>query len=442
MNENNVANNNSNTFDNNITSSELESSNVNANNEMRGIGNEVTGSNLNDYQQPKSKNKNVGVLVAILIILVIALVGLLATHHFANSQNAFKVLIDKGFNYLEEIYTESTSATGTFLLKVNGNSSDTSSNDVFKILNKVDISGTYGIDYNNKIMSLDIKSNYDNKKLINANIYTEAGNGYIYLEELYDKYIKMEIEDYDSIFESISKEDYKKIIKGVNNALNDALKDEYFTKTTATVNNKKVDKTTLVLNKTNSEKINKDFINSLLEDEEFLNSVSKVSKEEVTDIKETLKESLETENDEEFTATDISIYTDNTKFVKFELSNDTTSITIIKNDETYDYEIKSEPEETIKGSITIKLEENNVTCTVSASDETNENSFEISVTSSITYDTAVDKKDISNNINYEDITENEMTGIYTKIMNQEGLMNFITDISNLSNSNDDYDVTA
>ena len=173
------------------------------------------------------------------------------------------------------------------------------------------------------------------------------------LEELYDKYIKMELEEYDSVFERIDEKNTKIVINSIRKALKDSLKDEYFTKTTDTVNNEKVDKTTLVLNKTNCENIKKDFINALLADEEFLNSASTLSEQEVSEIKNSLTDTLEEKLDESYEPIDISIYTNNTEFVKFEIIDANNNITVVKNEENYDYEVKLEDEEPIKGTVTL-----------------------------------------------------------------------------------------
>lgn len=433
-NENNVVSNNSNVLNNNITSNTLETSKENATDET----NNFWGS----YKEPKQTKKGTGVLVAILIILIVALVGVLALHQYAESQNVFKVLIDNGFNYLEGNIKDSKSVSGTFSLKINGSSSDTSSNEIFEILNKVDLSGNYGIDYENKILSMDIKSNYDSKKLINANIYAEDSVGYIYLEDLYDKYIKTDLEDYDSMFEN-NNQDIKVVITSIHKALNESLKDEYFTKTKETLDGKKVDKTTIILNKTNCENIKNDFINALLNDEEFINSFAKLSDNEATDVKEMLNDSLEEEieDTEEITA---SIYTNNNQFVKFEISDETDVISITKNGDNYDYSIISE-EYNYNGTVSVKEESNNTICIISLKDDNN-NSFEITLTSSAKYDVAIDKKDVSNSINYEKITDDEMQDIYTKIMKQDGLLDFANDISMIDDTDTyidtDYDFDA
>ena len=389
--------------------------------------------NTNNKKQIKNSN-NKTITMVIITIIIILLLASVSTYliNLKTPQNAFKTLINSGFEYLEDNIQDYESISGNFSLKVSGTSDDNSSNEILKILNKIDVSATYGIDYKNKIMNMDIYTKYNDKQLLNAKIYGENSKSYIYLEDLYDKYIEAEIDDYDSLFEEKNnKEDIKVVLKSIKKALNNSLKDKYFTTETTTINNKKVEKMTLVLNKENCDNIKKDFINYLLNDDKFIESIARISEESPEDIKDLLNESLNQELEEDFEVGEVSIYIDKIDFVGFELRDSKNSLTVTKNSNNYDYIIISNDAE-YSGTITLVQEGDNTKITISLSDKDNKNSFEIIMTTSTKYNDIIPKVDVSNSINADEITDDEMLNIYYKIMERESFTELYNDISDYS----------
>ena len=419
--------------DNNLNTSNAENNNSNneqsinnnLNNSTVVNNTDTTTSNINN-NHPKNK-KWIPILVGIILILIL-IVGFIF-YKTISSKNIFKVIIDNSFNYLENSFVEYESAKGTFSLKASGNSKDTSTNKAFELINKIDLSGSYGIDYENKIINLDIKSNYDSQKLVNANIYMESGNSYIYLEDIYDKYIKVPINDYDSLFTNMDKkEDYKIVLNSVHNAINNSLKDEYFTKKKVTVDGKKVNKNTLKLNKNTYTTIKKDIVNSLLNDNKFLDSYSKISDQDVNEIKENLNDVLV--EDDDFEEMDLSIYTKgiNFEFVRFEISNASNQIVISSNDDIYNFEYFEDEQVIYDGSIKVDIGSNDVTYNISLNDKEENISTDFTIKNSVEYNKKVTKKDVSNSVNLDDITNKEMNEIYFKILGSDGISKLIQDI--------------
>lgn len=420
---NNQSNTNNIFGDNNLNTSNTE--NNNSNNEQSINNTDITTSNINN-DSPKNK-KWIPILVGIILILI--LIAGFIFYKTISSKNIFKVIIDNSFNYLENSFVEYESAKGTFSLKVSGNSKDTSTNKAFELINKIDLSGSYGIDYENKIINLDIKSNYDSQELVNANIYMESGNSYIYLEDIYDKYIKVPINDYDSLFTNMDKkEDYKIVLNSVHNAINNSLKDEYFTKEKVTIDGKKVNKNTLKLNKNTYTTIKKDIVNSLLNDNKFLDSYSKISAKDVNEIKENLNDALVEDND--FEEMDLSIYTKgiNFEFVRFEISNASNQIVISSNDDIYNFEYFEDEQVIYDGSIKVDIGSNDVTYNISLNDKEENNSTDFTIKNSVEYNKEVTKKDVSNSVNLDNITNKEMNEIYFKILGSDGISKLIQDI--------------
>lgn len=411
-------------------------------NNQQNISNATTGENYmnnnqNSYQaspiqEKKKESSKVGVLIAILFILLIALIGVIAVKILLGNQNQFKTLISNTFNYLENNIKDYSQTTGTFSLKVNGTSTDNDTNEMLNILSKIDIEGNYGVDLESKLVSLELKTNYDKEKLLNMNIYTQNGSGYIYLEDLYDKYIKTDIENYDDLFNNIDKAHYKTILKSLNNAITDSLKDDYFKTSKETLDGKKVTKTKLLINNENYNTIKQDIINALLNDSDFMKSIAVISEKTEDEIKENMQNNIDT--DAEYTNNvTLSLYTEKQNFVKLEVEveNDGKMELSKTNDNTYNYSLNTE-ETNVSGTIKLVIDNNNTEVSISVTD--NENlSYEVKLTNT-NYDTKVTIPTISESVDYNDLTDEDMQQIQTKLFANNGLMKIITDISSINTS--------
>ena len=418
-------------------------------NNQQNISNAPTAmdNNQNSYQAPttqekKKGNSKVGVLIAILLILVLALIGVIATKFIFENQNPVKALVTNTFEYLEGNIKDYSQVSGTFALKVNGNSNDNDANEIFAMLNKIDLEGTYGVDLDNKIISLDLKSNYDKEKLLNLNLYAENGIGYVYLEDIYDKYIKTDIENYDDMFKKTNKEDYKVILKSMNKAINKSLKDDYFETSKETVDGKKLTKTKLNLSTENQETLKNDILKSLLEDSEFLKSAATITEKTEDEIKENIQDEIDTKV--ESSGATLTIYTEGNKFVKLELKQESDTMEITKeSDDVYNYSITSD-NETYSGTIKVTKQNENTTVSFSIKDSAN-TSYEVTLTTSAQYNKEISKKSIDKSIDYKDLTDEDTSTIYSNILKNEGITNLLTDFSKMTTTlptlgtSNDYD---
>lgn len=390
-----------------------------------------------------NRGKNKLVVIVIVILLLLGALGVFIYYRVVNSKNIFKTLINDTYTYLESNMNTSDTVSGTFNLKVDGTSSDSSTNDMLGILGNIELTGSYGIDYKNKIMNMDIDSKYEGNKLLDVNLYTENSNAYVELVDLYDKYIQMPVEDYDSLFNSISNvDDTKVVLKSVRDALNKSLKDEYFTKEKIDVDGVKTTKTTLKLDQENYNSIKKDVINELLNDNEFLDSFSALSDTSVEDIKDSLNDSLA---EEKFEGADVSIYTKGLKheFVRFEIVGENDSFNVTQDGDTYSFEVSTDENVIYDGSVKITENKDDITCNFTINDRQENNSIKLDLSSSTKYDEKIDKLDVSNSVNYENMTEEEANGIVTKLLESDNVMKLMEDFSRVSSSSslgiiDDY----
>lgn len=395
----------------------------------------------NNNQTPKLKkvkknNTKTGALVVILIILILALIGVITIKVIYDSQNQFKVLVTNTFGYLENNIQNYSKSTGTFSLKLNVSSSDKDVNELLKVFDKFDLEGEYGVDFDNKLMFLDLKSKYDNDKLINCNLYIEDRMSYTYLEDIYDKQIKSDLGETKDLFNKTNINDYKVILNSVYNAVTKALKDDYFETSRVTMDGKKLTKTVLNINAKNYETINKDILNILLGDSNFLKSVSNVTSKTEDEIKKNIYDRL----DAKFNGNDstITLYTNNYKFYKLECKSKDSLIEITKEGEdTYNYNIVSGSSTTtnyetsssdnISGTVKISKENNNKVVSFSLTDE-NGFSYKMTLKTSVQYGKDVSKRNIESSINKEDLTDEDISNIYSNLLDQKGISNLLSEI--------------
>lgn len=377
-------------------------------------------------KEKKKVNRGNVAPVVVVVLVIIALGALLffGGRYYLSSRNNIKILVDNYFNYLEENIANTNSKSGSLKFNVKG---DTNGDDgkVFKILNNLDFTINYDIDYKNDIVNLDLNTNYYGDKLIDINTYIENNTLYFYSGDLYNKYIEYKI-DKDGNGEKVTKEDIKTLVNGIKNAISESLKDEYFTKSNEKVDGKMLNKVELNLNNSNTKSIYEDIINCLLRNDSFIDSAAKLMGKNIDEVKELFNDELNNIKDEEYTDTTISLYTKFTKFIMLEIRDDNDKLTIKKEDNIYSY--KLEGSESYNGTIEVNSSDENYNVIIKCNDN-----LEIKINGSFNKNTEVDKKDVSNSVMVDEITENEMEEIFDKVSKNKAFKRIYEDITNNNN---------
>ena len=378
----------------------------------------------------RSANRGSVAPVVVVILVIIALLGLafFGGKYYLASRNNIKIFMNDYFDKLEGNIGKNSSTSGNLSLNVNG---DTTRNDgnIFKILNNLDFSMDYGIDTKENITNIDINTNYYGDNLINIGTYIEGNNVYLSLGDLYSKYIKLNNSKEDnSEKKSMTNDDYKVIINSIGTAINESLKEEYFTKTWVKVDGKNVNKVELSLNNNNIKIINENIINNLKSNNDFIDSFGKLTGKKTMEVKELLDKEIKEVNNNEYSDIKISLYTKITKFVKLEITSGEDKIVVKSNDKGYSFEIvDSEDNNTYNGTIEINNNSDSTTYNVNVKDS---NNLEIKINNTINKTTKIEKKDVSNSDLLEDITEKEYEDIINKISNNKAFNKIYEDISN------------
>ena len=378
----------------------------------------------------KSANRGSIAPVIVVIFVIIALLGLafFGGKYYLASRNNIKIFMNNYFNKLEDNIGKNNSTSGSLSLNVNGDTTDKEKK-IFKILNNLDFSMNYGIDTKENITNIDISTNYYGDKLININTYIEDNNIYLSSSDLYSKYIKIENKKEDnSEKKSMTNDDYKVIINSISTAVSESLKEEYFTKNWVKLDGKSVNKVELLLNNNNIKIINENIINNLKNNNNFIDSFGKLIGKKTMEVKELLDKEIKEVNSNEYSDIKISLYTKITKFVKLEITSGEDKIVVKSNDKGYSFEIvDSEDNNTYNGTIEINKNSDSTTYNVNVKDS---NNLEIKINNTINKTTKIEKKDVSNSVLLEDITEKEYEDIINKISNNKAFNKIYEDISN------------
>ena len=378
----------------------------------------------------KSANRGSIAPVVVVIFVIIASLGLafFGGKYYLASRNNIKIFMNNYFNELEDNIGKNNSTSGSLSLNVNGDTTDKEEK-IFKILNNLDFSMNYGIDTKENITNIDISTNYYGDKLININTYIEDNNIYLSSSDLYSKYIKIENKKEDnSEKKSMTNDDYKVIINSISTAVSESLKEEYFTKNWVKLDGKSVNKVELLLNNNNIKIINENIINNLKNNNNFIDSFGKLIGKKTMEVKELLDKEIKEVNSNEYSDIKISLYTKITKFVKLEITSGEDKIVVKSNDKGYSFEIvDSEDNNTYNGTIEINNNSDSTTYNVNVKDS---NNLEIKINNTINKTTKIEKKDVSNSVLLEDITEKEYEDIINKISNNKAFNKIYEDISN------------
>lgn len=380
------------------------------------------------------KNKKKGLIIGGIVVVLLLLVGTLT--YFLMPVKPKKVFTTA----IQEVYEASKSNFngifgGKYTFVTDIHSQKENEEKILEIINNLKISMDYGMDAKSKKMHITLDGDYKDKELLQATIDVQESNAYVFLQDIYSKNLLVPIEGMDEIFKMLEKmNEYEVILKHVKNALDKSLKEEYFSKENATItlNGKsvKVTENKLILDEKNQKELAYS-LSDELNNEEFIESFSRISemdKEEVKEMLKDMKENVELEDGTLY----VSIYTKgiNNEFAGIEFKDNKDTISILKNTETnYSYEIKVD-DKNYKGDVDIKIKDKDVNMKVS---------FDIEgISGSVTMNFVENKKvslpeiDTTNAIPVENLSESEAMEILNNLQNKEGIIELMQTITSLS----------
>ena len=269
-------------------------------------------------------------------------------------------------------------------------------------------------DYKSKAQYMNIDIDNQNEDLISMQALVNANdsNVYIHIDDLYDKYFKVSMNeiDKDAELQSMLKEAFeqsnnkkanKKVASIIKKEINKTLSKDYFSEENVTISmdgkDEKVKRSTLTLKYSELLKIITQISNELQNNEEFLKCY-----ENSEDIKNTLTElnTMLSKNEiEEDVTMKFSIYTKGLlgTFIKMDI--------VIEED--------------TENRVTIDLRKVNDTTYIIGIDIQNQGKINLSIETSEEYNKEITKVDTENSVELDKLSQEEMTKIYTNLQSMK-----------------------
>lgn len=392
-----------------------------------------------DVKKPKKKGLIIGGIV--LLVLIIAILGV--TYYFTSSkpEKLFNSYIDKLFASETEDYN---SVKMNSEIKISGELKDSEAEQVFEEIGKCVLKMGTQVDLEERQEIVDLGLEYDKKSVIDAKIYYDDGKIYTYFDEIFDKYIEIDMEEYQKealkeIFETADKKQIKntqKAMKIVRDELKAELKEQgefEKEKTEIDIGDKeeKVTKSTLTLSQKELYKLIANICSNLAKNDDFLECFEESPKDMLKEIAEDIKdEKVEGKNNVK-----ISIYTKgiSNKFVGMDISlnvesnsqTQTLTFTVLEEDkDVYSYSAGMKSSfmkvDLISGKVEIEKEKDSKNEQEGKAKITMEiaelGKISLEMTYSVEYNNRIDKIDINNSVKMNDIKEDEKEAIMKKLM--------------------------
>ena len=331
----------------------------------------------NNNGTPTKKNGK-GLVIVLAIVIIALLAG--AAYYFLRPTATPKDVFVGG---IEKVFESSTKKLGEDIKKLNttvslsGNieSSNEKISKIAQYINQGKITYNVQMDTEAKKMLVNLGVDYQNENILNGKVYYTSGdeNIYVYVQDLFDKYFKVNVSEatgseeglssIDSIFNgemttANGKVDTKKVANIIKEVLKKNLKDEYFTKETVDGLTKNTMKLTVGEIKT----IAKSIITDLKDNQEFIACFEK--QDEVKQgLEEALKEFEGFENTYDSNPFEVSIYTKGPKFdiekvdAKIELPESKTLSMTLAEIEKEKYELNADVPDFGKVKLNIEVKE-------------------------------------------------------------------------------------
>ena len=118
-----------------------------------------------------------------------------------------------------------------------------------------------------------------------------------------------------------------------------------------------------------------------------------------------------------------------------DISSDNSKVTIIKENNKYNYKIYNDSIIKYQGYVSIISNDNDYKINITYEDIEEELSFEINFNVSYEYDNDINSLDTTNTIDYEDLTEEDMNQIMLNLKSNNIMMSLIEDINNILSTN-------
>ena len=416
-------------------------------------------------EENQKKSFKMPIIALVIILLIIVGVVIFFTSS-KKPKDVFTAFVDSSLEGLNVDETDIKTLKSDISLGVSiNNGANEQIQKAAEYLNKAKFNVNLQMDYEQQKELIKLGVDYDNQKALDARlVYTnQEDNAYAYVEELFDKYfsIPVEQETKEQLSEIFNQskdlmEDQAKAMEILSDTISDNLKEEYFTqeKVDVDVNGDSVGtkKSTLTLTPTQLGDVIRGAVPSLLQNDTFMNCFSDEGRTQV----ETLLNNLLSSANENLTQDgegeklEISIYTKgfNSTFVKLEFivymgDGDNLNISILNTDEnSYNFKVTEisygEFKEDLNCDITINEIDKNSKEFIITSNVEDVGDITVNLQVSATYNEDIESLDTSNNVSIDNLTTEDQQTIMTNLQNMK-IYQLFQEITNSMNSYNSYD---
>ena len=395
--------------------------------------------------------KKVAIIFIIIAVGLLVAGGILVFQNYSNknrivtSFNDLKASLEETFssnnNEGSGIKETTTGFTKFYINPLLGNSSD-GSDIVINNLNNSTLNYEYRIDTEAKKLYFDGSLLFNMQELLGINFYQNENISYIFLRNLFDKYITVEDNDIFTYLEESanSKEDidyiYNLMIESIkNNITADDIK-----VSNEKIDNKDVKKISLELDDKRFEELTNNIIDDIKNDKR----ANEILGDFISQMETTINENKNTTTKTDDVFINYNIYTNKNNIIRYEVEfgDNTSKATIRYNDEN-NKSIELLEDDTVIGSASITKEDNNLNIGLTINNENigtiviseNETSIDLSISDATDPSTVVQIKYNSQkentNINSTFTIDMSVNGTPVNVMN-------ITDTKTITENNADF----
>ncbi len=450
------------------------------NNDVPPMTNNPVNNNIPDgnIMTEKKKSPVLAIVITILIIVAVALGAFLFLNQKKQSNLSPRDIFINGIDSVNKYFGSSFDKLDSEITilassehKITGNidSNNYEFGPISTLLKKLEIDFRTNINEKEKYALVDLDLNYNNKNALKGSIILDDKDAYLSLGSLYDKFIKLDTSAITFV-PDIDAEDLDTTKNSINelvDILKKNLKDEYFSKEEGK-DDLKIFKMTLnvkeyftnVLNDVkNNNNVNKFFQDTLnidvddfqsdlesIDDKNIIIEITLTKNNEFNKLVITIdEEQMVIEKDEELYNISITIDEKLTKIGTLEIRDNYLALKInydgvILNmtlDDTdgskYDINIKitcaSDDYFCSESEMGLNIEEKDSKGTIKFKLDDKEEGFTLNITDEFkNSDKVIDKPDVSNYVELDDISEEEANNIMLNLTNNEALLEIIQDL--------------
>lgn len=383
----------------------------------------------------KKSTKKVGIIIAVIVILLIAAAvgGVIYLNSTKNPEKIFAKTVEDMFEMTEKENAKSGKVELELSADIEANDPEIRAMNEF--LKEIKLKSTTEIDVDKKILNENLTATYNGEQVISLDALVQNETMYLYLKDIYSKYIELNEEylegvDLSTIFETTTNTVSEDLLKDIKQIILDEIEKREITQEKVEVDGENMQKSTLRLTPKELSEIVLKMLKKIYEYQPIA---------ELAELIEDLEYEIDYMSDNK-NYVDISIYTKGlqSKLVKAEIL-----LVNVEDDEVIVFELnkKSENETAISIAIneeskkvsgatkiielTVKEEnENKGTITIKMNIE-EEYSIALKIKYAVDYNAKIEARNTQNSIDINSLTEADANEMIENIQNNEILYGII-----------------